>query len=172
MPYGKITRCETCPACRQPAAGEGERCIFCGASLLSETVSTWRAVYHSYSYADGHLAVAALRAHGINARVQQGSLERVIMGNTGSVVQVAEGEHQQACALLRNLRGVRTDTEYQEWLALKARRQTRKAVLIGAVTAALAAALGFGVVSAMRSIGAEAEPESSESSRPQEPASR
>lgn len=150
MPNGKITRRGACPACNQPAAGDGSRCIFCGGSLMAETISHWRSVYHSYSYADGHLAVTALRAHGINARVQQGSLERVIMGNTGTVVQVAEGEHFQACALLRNLRGVRTDTEHQEWLALKARRQTRRAVLVGAVAAALAAALGFGVISAAR----------------------
>ena len=129
------------------AAGDGDNCIFCGASLLLRPVSSWRSVYHPYSYADALLASATLQAHGLTARLKHSNLERVLLGHVGSVVEVAEGEHLFAQEVLRQVRGVRTDTEYLEWQQLKHAARRRRRALIGAVAAATAsAAIAAGVV--------------------------
>lgn len=137
-------RHEYCPACRKPAAGDGEHCIFCGAGLLTLPVNQWRAVYHAYSYADALLATSALKSHGLTARLSCAGAERALTGNANGVVQVASGEHLRAQEVLRQIRGVRTDTEYLEWQALKGRAAMRRGILIGAI-AALAAAAGVAV---------------------------
>jgi hypothetical protein len=143
MPYGIRQRASECRACGQAAAGDGDRCIFCGSSLLQEFVSSWRSVYHAYSYADGLLANATLMAHGVNVRLKH---ERPLMGHVGSVVEVAEGEHLFAQEVLRQLRGVRTDTEYREWHELKNRRLKRKLMLCAmAAATATAAVIALGV---------------------------
>lgn len=133
------------------AAGEGDRCIFCGNSLLLETVSTWRKVYHPYSYADAMLAHAALQAHGLIARHEHSNMERVLNSNAGGVIEVAEGDHLYAQEVLRQLRGVRMDTEYREWQEFRDRKARRKRALIGVVatataTAAIAAAAVWGLI--------------------------
>jgi hypothetical protein len=124
------------------AAGDGERCIFCGAGLLLESVSEWRAVYHPHSYADAMLATAALRANGVTTRLQQCNATRVLFGQGGGIVQVAADEHAVAREVLRQVRGVRTDTEYLEWQALKHRPQRIGLVLV-AVAAGAALAAGM-----------------------------
>lgn len=140
-------RRDTCPACGQPAAGDGDQCIFCGASLRLLPVSAWRSVYHPYSYADALLASATLQAHGLTARLKHSNVERVLMGHVGSVIEVAEGQHLQAQEVLRQVRGVRTDTEYLEWQQLKQAARRRRRMLIGAVAAATAsAAIAAGIV--------------------------
>lgn len=103
----------------------------------------WRAVYHPYSYADAMLATSALQSHGFNARMSLQSAERTLTGVARGVVQVADGEHLRAQEVLRQLRGVRTDTEFVEWQELKHRRRLRRGLLIGAL-AALATAAGIG----------------------------
>jgi hypothetical protein len=138
-------RLEQCPACANPAAGDGDRCIFCGAGLVSSSVAAWRGVYHPYSYADGLLANATLLAHGVTTRLKQGTLERVLLGNMGTVVEVAEGEHLYAQEVLRQLRGVRTDTEFREWQDLK-QRNLRRRIIMGTVAAATATAALAGMV--------------------------
>ncbi|MEZ5993972.1 MAG: hypothetical protein R3E76_16685 [Planctomycetota bacterium] len=146
MLEGMRVRSSLCYACGQPAAGECDRCIFCGSSLLLETVSNWRSVYHPYSYADALLANSTLLAHGLTARLRHSNVERVLMGHVGSVIEVAEGEHLAAQEVLRKLRGVRTDTEYLEWQELKRRRgSTRRMIFaaMAAVTASVAIAAGL-----------------------------
>ena len=140
MLEGIRQRASQCYASGQPAAGEGERCIFCGAALMLETVAHWRSVYHPYSYADALLANATLQAHGLTARLRHSNVERVLMGHVGSVVEVAEGDHLFAQEVLRQLRGVRTDTEYLEWQELKRRKGRNRRLLVSAVAAATAAA--------------------------------
>ena len=136
-----------CPKCAMPAAGDGARCIFCGHSLILQTVEDWRTVYHPYSYADAMLATATLQAHGCTARLRHSNVERVLLGHVGSSVEVASDEHLFAQEVLRQLKGVRTDTEYLEWQELKAQRKRRKAFWIGALAAATAsAALVAGVL--------------------------
>jgi hypothetical protein len=129
-------RADSCGACGKPAAGDGDNCIFCGRGLVSTRVAGWRSVYHPYSYSDALLANATLQAHGVNARVQH---ERLL---TRQVVEVAEGEHLFAQEVLRQLRGVRTDTEYREWHELKQRGARRKLLLyaMAAATATVAIA--------------------------------
>lgn len=139
---GTFQRLDHCPACRKPAAGEGERCIFCGTSLLTRHVG-WRAVYHAYSYADAWLATSVLQSHGLAARMTSSGAARALTGAGQSIVQVADGDHWAAQEVLRQVRGVRTDTEYLEWQQLKHSRQMRKGLLIGAL-AAFAAAAGLG----------------------------
>ncbi|MBZ0135058.1 MAG: hypothetical protein K8I27_01640 [Planctomycetes bacterium] len=131
-----------------PASGEGDRCIICGNSLLLETVSNWRKVYHPYSYADAMLAHATLQAHGLTARHLHSNMERVLCSNAGGVIVVAEGEHLFAQEVLRQLRGVRTDTEYMEWQECKQRKARRRRIIMGAVaaTAALGAAAVLGLI--------------------------
>lgn len=147
MLEGIRRRREQCPACGKPAAGDGDCCIFCGAGLLLLPVNGWRSVYHPYSYADALLASATLQAHGLTARLKHSNVERALLGHVGSVVEVAEGDHLFAQELLRQLRGVRTDTEYLEWQQLKHAARRRRRVLIGAVAAATAsAAIAVGVV--------------------------
>lgn len=147
MLEGIRRRREQCPACDKPAAGDGDCCIFCGASLRLLPVSAWRSVYHPYSYADALLASATLQAHGLTARLKHSNVERVLMGHVGSVIEVAEGQHLQAQEVLRQVRGVRTDTEYLEWQQLKQAARRRRRLLIGAVAAATAsAAIAAGVV--------------------------
>ena len=131
------------------AAGDGDRCIFCGNSLLIETVSNWRKVYQPYSYADAMLANATLQAHGLTTRHQQSNMERILHCNAGGIIEVAEDEHLYAQEVLRQLRGVRTDTEYLEWQEMKDRKARRKRALLVAVataTAALAAAATLGLI--------------------------
>lgn len=147
MIQGNLQRLDECPACGMKAAGESDRCIFCGNSLLLETVSTWRKVYHPYSYADAMLARATLQAHGLNTRHLHSNTERILWSNSGGVIEVAEGEHLYAQEVLRQLRGVRTDTEFLEWQELRDRRARRRRALIGAVaTAALTAAAVWGLM--------------------------
>ncbi|MBX3474622.1 MAG: hypothetical protein KF754_09590 [Planctomycetes bacterium] len=140
MLHGTTHRLQTCPACGKPAAGDGDHCIFCGANLLAGVVG-WRSVYHPYSYADAMLATSALQSHGFNARVSVGLSERWLTGNARGVVQVADGEHLHAQEVLRQLRGVRTDTEFREWHEIKHRRTLRRGLMIGTL-AALATAAG------------------------------
>ncbi|MBK9975779.1 MAG: hypothetical protein IPP14_13495 [Planctomycetes bacterium] len=104
----------------------------------------WRAVYHAYSYADGLLATSALRSYGLVARMACQGAERVLMGSAHGVVQVAQGDHLLAQEVLRQIRGVRTDTEYLEWQAIKHGRKVKRGLLIGAI-AALAAASSMAV---------------------------
>jgi len=141
----ELQRQDRCSACGQPAAGDGDRCIFCGAGLLSTVVPLWRSVYHPYSYADGLLANAALLAHGVTTRLKHGSLDRVLSSNLTTVVEVAEGEHLFAQEVLRQLRGVRTDTEYREWQQIKQRARHRR-LIAGAFAAATAGAALAGLV--------------------------
>jgi hypothetical protein len=132
------------------ATGDWERCIFCGATLMLETVSHWRSVYHPYSYADALLAQATLQAHGLHARHQHSNLERILMGKGGGVIEVAEGDHLFAQEVLRQLRGVRTDTEYREWQEYRHRRPGfRRALLTAVVAATATAALGAAAVWAL-----------------------
>jgi hypothetical protein len=131
-------RSDQCRACGQPAAGDGGRCIFCGSSLLLERIYTWRSVYHPYSYADGLLANATLQAHGVNTRLRH---ERMLIGQAAGVVEVAEGEHLFAQEVLRQLRGVRTDTEYREWQEFKQRRAKHRLMWCIVATATAAAAI-------------------------------
>jgi hypothetical protein len=143
MTHGNRQRSNQCHACGQAAAGDGDRCIFCGGSLVRQFVSSWRSVYHPYSYADALLANATLQAHGLNARLKH---ERPLMGHVGSVVEVAEGEHLFAQEVLRQLRGVRTDTEYREWHELKQQRMKRKLMLCAmAAATATAAVIALGL---------------------------
>ncbi len=129
-----VQRLSECAACGKPAAGNGDRCIFCGAGLLLETVNDWRIVYHPYSYADAMLATAALRANGVTTRFQHCNAERVLLGRAGGVVQVAADEQLAAREVLRLVRGVRTDPEYLEWQAVK-RRRPRMLLLVVALAA-------------------------------------
>lgn len=62
------------------------------------------------------------------------------MGSTHGVVQVAQGDHLRAQEVLRQIRGVRTDTEYLEWQAIKHSRRVKRGLLIGAIAALAAAA--------------------------------
>ena len=140
-----------CPACGMDATGDSDRCIYCGNSLLLETVSTWRKVYHPYSYADAMLAHATLQAHGLTARHLHSNMERILYSNAGGVIEVAEGEHLFAQEVLRQLRGVRTDTEFLEWQEHKDRKARRRRARLGVVatataTAALAAAAVLGLL--------------------------
>ena len=158
---GNAQRRNSCRDCSKPAAGDGEHCIFCGASLMLQQVHCWRSVYHPYSYADALLCNATLQAHGVTVRLKHSNVERVFLGHVGSVVEVAEGEHLYAQEVLRQLRGVRTDTEYLEWQELKYRARRRR-VLAGTVaaataTAALAASLLLGLLtdSSVRAEAAE-----------------
>ena len=142
-----------CSNCSRPAAGEGDHCIFCGTSLLRETVRDWRSVYHPYSYPDALLAHSALLAHGVTTRLKHSNMERVLLGHIGAVIQVAEGDHLYAQEVVRKLRGVRTDTEYLEWQELKRRKALHRKLLIGAVAAAaaaLAATLTWGLTAEAR----------------------
>lgn len=151
---GTPQRLEHCPACRKPAAGEGDHCIFCGTGLLSVRVG-WRAVYHAYSYVDACLATSVLQSHGLTARMTCNGAERALTGGGHGIVQVADGDHWAAQEVLRQVRGVRTDTEYLEWQQIKHRRHVRQGLLIGAL-AALATAASFGL--ALLAAGPEVEP--------------
>jgi len=142
MDTGRATRLPDCPACGRPAAVEGQSCIFCGTTLVVRAVAAWRPVYHAYSYTDGWLATTALISHGLTARMSGQSADRALTGAQHGVVQVADGQHLEAQEVLRLIRGVRTDTEYVEWQALKHRRRVRRGLIVG-VLAALAAAVAF-----------------------------
>ena len=75
------------------------------------------------------------------------------MGHVGSVIEVAEGQHLFAQEVLRQLRGVRTDTEYLEWHELKHRKRRRTlitAVAAVTATAALAGSLILGLLASER----------------------
>ncbi|MCC6465814.1 MAG: hypothetical protein IT463_10780 [Planctomycetes bacterium] len=152
-----------CPACLRPIAGDGDRCIFCGAGLRREAVTTWRSVYHPHSYADAVLAACALRSHGLTARLSIGSADRALTGCTAGVVQVAEGEHLQAQEVVWQLRGVRTDAEYREWQQIKHGRAARRGMLVAALAAlaAVGAAAGFAALT-----GPETEPAAEDRARP------
>lgn len=140
-------RASQCFACGKPAAGEGPRCIFCGASLLVETVSHWRSVYHPRSQGDALLADATLKAHGLVARLRQSNIERVLLGHVGCVIEVAEGDHLIAQEVLRQLRGIRTDTEFLEWQHLKSQKGRGRRILIGLLAVATAtAAMAVGIL--------------------------
>jgi hypothetical protein len=158
---GTVQRLDACTKCHKPAAGDGDQCIFCGASLLSRQVG-WRAVYHAYSYADAWLATSVLQSHGFTTRMSCNMAERALTGSSPGVVQVADGDHLVAQEVLRLVRGVRTDTEYLEWQHLKHRRHMRKGLLIGAL-AAIAAAAGVGL--ALLAAVPEGEPVAAESRR-------
>jgi hypothetical protein len=154
-------RLEHCSECGIAAAGDGPRCIFCGAGLMLEPVKQWRALYHPYSYADALLATAALKANGVTARLQQWDAERMLLGR-GGVVQVAADEHMVAREVLRKLRGVRTDTEYLEWQALRA-KPMRLGLLIGALAAG--AVIAAGIIFHLLSEAAPAQPVQRQSAR-------
>lgn len=140
-----------CPKCRKPAAGDGDNCIFCGNSLQCQPILAWRSVYHAYSYADAILATSALQSHGLAARLSVQGAERALMGASHGIVMVADGQHLRAQELLRQLRGVRTDTEYLEWQAIKGRQRLRKRVLASAL-AALAVAMAAAAVTLLATV--------------------
>ena len=142
MQTPEAQRSSHCPACGMAAAGDGPACIFCGAGLITQCVREWRAVYHPHSYADAMLATAALQANGVTTRLQQCNLSRVLFGQAGGVVQVAADEHPLAREVLRQVRGVRTDTEYLEWQAIK-RRAGRNAPIVAALAAGAVLAAGI-----------------------------
>jgi hypothetical protein len=110
-------------------------------------VAAWRPVYHAYSYADALLATATLRSHGLEAHVLGHGAERAL-GWAHGIVQVAAGQHLHAQEVLRQVRGVRTDTEYLEWHALKQRRTLRRGIVVAALVALAAA---FSVVALLHS---------------------
>lgn len=130
----------TCPKCSREGSGEGDRCIFCWASLASNPVR-WRNVYHAVNSIDAWLAKSALESHGVCVRIKDEHAARMMLhGHANVVVEAAEGDHWLAQEVLRQVRGVRTDTEYLEWQELKRRRSPARKLLIGAIAVAVAAA--------------------------------
>jgi hypothetical protein len=131
---------KTCPRCRRETSGDGERCIFCWASLTSKPMR-WRNVYHAVNSIDAWLAKSALESHGVCVRIKDEHASRMMLhGHTNMVVEAAEGDHWLAQEVLRQVRGVRTDTEYLEWQELKRRRSPLRKLVIGALAVVAAAA--------------------------------
>ncbi len=141
----ELTRAEDCPKCEQPAAGESQRCIFCGHSLMLETIRSWRTVYTPSSYADAMLASTALESHGLVCHVQQCSIQR-LFAKAPTSVMVAKADYMQAQEVVRQVRGVRTDTEYLEWQEIKRRREGKKRLWVALIAAA---AVSTGLIVAM-----------------------
>ena len=139
---------KTCHRCSRESSGGSERCIFCWAPLTSRPVR-WRNVYHAVNSIDAWLAKSALESHGVCVRIKDEHASRMMLhGHTNMVVEAAEGDHWLAQEVLRQVRGVRTDTEYLEWQELKRRRSPQRRLLMGAmaVLAAAAAAVVTGSI--------------------------
>ena len=131
---------KTCPKCARESSGESERCIFCWASLSPRPVR-WRNVYHAVNSIDAWLAKSALESHGVCVRIKDEHASRMMLhGHANMVVEAAEGDHWLAQEVLRQVRGVRTDTEYLEWQELKRRRSPLRKLFIGALAVVAAAA--------------------------------
>lgn len=129
-----------CPRCKRESSGESERCIFCWAPLASKPMR-WRNVYHAVNSVDAWLAKSALESHGVCVRIKDEHAARMMLhGHANVVVEAAEGDHWLAQEVLRQVRGVRTDTEYLEWQELKRRRSPARKLLIGALAMLAAAA--------------------------------
>lgn len=143
------SRPEHCPSCGKPATGSEERCIFCWKSLAApQAVTRWRDVYHAASSADALLANSTLASYGLTTRIRDEHFQRLMLGAAGGVVQVAEEQHLTAKEVLRQVRGVRTDTEYLEWQALKqrgAKRRRRAKVALALAVSVFAAGLFGGI---------------------------
>lgn len=131
---------KTCPKCARESSSDGERCIFCWAALDAKPVR-WRNVYHAVNSVDAWLAKSALESHGVCVRIKDEHAARMMLhGHSNVVVEAAEGDHWLAQEVLRQVRGVRTDTEYLEWQELKRRRSPARKLFIGAVAVVVAAA--------------------------------
>lgn len=107
----------------------------------------WRNVYHATNSVDAWLAKSALESHGVCARIRDEHAARLMLhGHSNTVVEAAEGDHLLAQEVLRQVRGVRTDTEFLEWQELTRRRSPQRKILLGAMSllAAAAAALVTG----------------------------
>ncbi len=100
----------------------------------------WRNVYHAYNNIDALLAKSALESHGVTVRIRDENASRMMLhGHAAAVVQAAEGQHLRAQEVLRQIRGVRTDTEFLEWQSVKHRHSLARKIALG--TAAALAAL-------------------------------
>lgn len=137
-----------CPSCNKPVTS-AERCIFCGSSLrFSLAPARWKTVYHAYNSTDAQLARATLASHGLTVRIrdENGSVG-MVLGHGATVIEALEDETHRARQVLREVRGIRTDTEYLEWQALKNEGRSRfwlrlvAAGLVASVTALLAHSL-------------------------------
>lgn len=101
----------------------------------------WRNVYHAYNSVDALLAKSVLESHGVTVRIRDENASRMMLhGHGAAVVEAAEGEHLHAQEVLRQVRGVRTDTEFLEWQSLKHRVGLGRKLALGAVTALAALA--------------------------------
>ena len=101
----------------------------------------WRNVYHAANSVDAWLAKSALESHGVCVRIRDEHTTRMMLhGHANTVVEAAEGDHWLAQEVLRQVRGVRTDTEFLEWQELKRRHSPQRKFLIGAMTVLAAAA--------------------------------
>jgi len=140
------SRC--CPKCLRESSGASDRCIFCWAQL-NPVPLRWRNVYHAVNSVDAWLAKSALESHGVCVRIKDEHAARMMLhGHANVVVEAAEGDHWLAQEVLRQVRGVRTDTEYLEWQELKRRRSPQRKLLMGALAmlAATAAAVVTGSI--------------------------
>ncbi|KAA0210982.1 hypothetical protein EDM80_12820 [bacterium] len=133
----------SCPRCRKLCDAGGEFCIHCWAALSTAPVR-WRHVYHAVNHVDAWLAKNTLELHGVAARIRDEHATRMMLhGHGNAVVEAAESDHLLAREVLRQVRGVRTDTEFLEWQELKHRRPARK-ILLGALALLAAAAAAVG----------------------------
>lgn len=142
-----------CPRCRLLCEAGSEHCIRCWTSLSKAPVR-WRNVYHAVNHIDAWLAKNTLEMHGVAARIRDEHATRMMLhGHGNAVVEAAESDHLLAREVLRQVRGVRTDTEFLEWQELKHRRPTRK-ILLGALAllAAAAAAVGGSMLVSARTL--------------------
>lgn len=142
-----------CPRCRRLCESGSERCIHCWAALSNRPVR-WRHVYHAVNHVDAWLAKNTLELHGVAARIRDEHATRMMLhGHGNAVVEAAESDHWLAREVLRQVRGVRTDTEFLEWQELKQRKPARR-ILLGALAllAAAAAAVGGSMLASALSV--------------------
>jgi len=107
---------------------------------LESRLVRWRNVYHASNSVDAWLAKSALELHGVCVRIRDEHASRMMLhGHSRVVVEAAEGDHLLAQEVLRQVRGVRTDTEFLEWQEIKRRRSPVRRMVMGALTAIAAA---------------------------------
>lgn len=144
-----------CPRCGRGTSSGPDHCIFCWREFRPPSLVRWRNVYHAYSPVDALLAKSALESHGVTARIRDENASRMMLHGHGlAVVQAAEGEHLRAQEVLRQIRGVRTDTEFLEWQAIKHGVGLGRKIVLGTL-AALAALAACAAGAWLASGGAE-----------------
>ncbi|MCC6572407.1 MAG: hypothetical protein IT462_01335 [Planctomycetes bacterium] len=137
----RFTKPDFCPGCGRDTSSSDAHCIFCWQEFRAPELVRWRNVYHAYNNVDALLAKSALESHGVTVRIRDENASRMMLHGHGmAVVQAVEGEHLQAQEVLRQIRGVRTDTEFVEWQSVKHRLGLGRMIALGTLTALAALA--------------------------------